>query len=493
MKNRLISFLLALLMLLAAIPTITAADFTDLDGHWGKSYIERAVEMDLFNGVSETKFLPDGTMTRGMFVTVLGRLEGVDTEYWGTETVSHLFEDVDPNVYYAPYVFWAYCNGIANGTSYKTFSPEAPVTREQTAKLVAFYVQKMGHGLKPAGDGVDIPDSFSDADSIAPWAAGSVDILRAMGILNGMPDKEGGISFKPQNKLTRAECAAIFCRLSDALLISSSGETPALPESVSLSETARTAKVGERFTLTATVLPATAAPVELLWHSSDHEVATVANGEVTAVGEGSAVITVCTANGRSASCKVEIPNQDLASGEETYAEKCTRIFGEVVGDPRMYYSRPTENGGYTMDYDAAHADMVKVTVAVWDFNGSGEKVTRYFTVEVHKNIAPTVEQIFKEIYNGEEKFPIHALGGYSRGGRSEHTIGCALDINPMENYYYNPNTGEQVGNYWKPGEDPYSIPLDGEVARIFAKYGFSQGVNWNSGAKDYMHFSYFGT
>ena len=53
--------------------------------------------------------------------------------------------------------------------------------------------------------------------------------------------------------------------------------------------------------------------------------------------------------------------------------------------------------------------------------------------------------------------------------------------------------GQQVGDYWKPGEDPYSIPLDGEVARIFAKYGFKQGAYWNSGAKDYMHFSFFGT
>ena len=104
-----------------------------------------------------------------------------------------------------------------------------------------------------------------------------------------------------------------------------------------------------------------------------------------------------------------------------------------------------------------------------------------------------MKAIFEEIYNGEERFPIHYLGGFSYGGRSEHTIGCAIDINPEENYYYNPNTGEMVGSYWKPGEDPYSIPLDGEVARIFEKYGFRQGAYWNNGTRDYMHFSYFGT
>ena len=49
-----------------------------------------------------------------------------------------------------------------------------------------------------------------------------------------------------------------------------------------------------------------------------------------------------------------------------------------------------------------------------------------------------------------------------------------------------------MGDHWLPGEDPYSIPLDGEVARIFAKYGFTQGAYWQSGTVDYMHFSYFG-
>jgi len=49
-----------------------------------------------------------------------------------------------------------------------------------------------------------------------------------------------------------------------------------------------------------------------------------------------------------------------------------------------------------------------------------------------------------------------------------------------------------VGKDWKPGRYPYSIPKDGEVARILEKYGFSQGL-WGKNNLDYMHFSYFGT
>ena len=68
-----------------------------------------------------------------------------------------------------------------------------------------------------------------------------------------------------------------------------------------------------------------------------------------------------------------------------------------------------------------------------------------------------------------------------------------MDINPNENYYCDPNGNALVGKYWRPGEDPYSIPLDGEVVAIFSKYGFTQGIYWRSGYKDYMHFSYFAT
>ena len=137
--------------------------------------------------------------------------------------------------------------------------------------------------------------------------------------------------------------------------------------------------------------------------------------------------------------------------------------------------------------------MVKVTVKVWDFNASGEKVTKELSFMAHKNLKKAFEAMFDEIYNGSEKFPIYSISGWSWSGRSEHSCGTAIDINPKENYYCDPMGNPLSGEYWKPGEDPYSIPLDGEVATIMAKYGFTQGVNWSNGFKDYMHFSYFGT
>lgn len=141
----------------------------------------------------------------------------------------------------------------------------------------------------------------------------------------------------------------------------------------------------------------------------------------------------------------------------------------------------------------AQKHMVTVTINVWKLNSSGQKVPGTLQVTVNKAIADRVKAIFQEIYDGPERFPIKSIGGYAwRSGTSEHSLGLAIDINPNENYMIR-NDGTVVsGSFWKPGENPYSIPADGDVVRIFRKYGFAWGGNaWRS-SRDYMHFSYFG-
>lgn len=141
----------------------------------------------------------------------------------------------------------------------------------------------------------------------------------------------------------------------------------------------------------------------------------------------------------------------------------------------------------------AQKNMVSVTINVWKLNSGGQKVPGTMQVTVNKAIADRVKTIFQEIYESPEKFPIKSIGGYAwRSGTSEHSLGLAIDINPNENYMIR-NDGTVVsGSFWKPGENPYSIPADGDVVRIFRKYGFAWGGNaWRS-SRDYMHFSYFG-
>ena len=184
--------------------------------------------------------------------------------------------------------------------------------------------------------------------------------------------------------------------------------------------------------------------------------------------------------GITSAAKSRLMNK-LGYAGESYESKCKRIFGTD------YYKEYKTS-------KAASKDMKKISVKVWDINSSGKKYTRTMTLKVHKNIASTVQQIFKEIYNGKEKFPIHSVGGYSWRGdssSSEHCEGLAIDINPDENAMIRKSDGKVLaGKFYKPGKNPYSIPKDGDVVKAFKKYGFSWG-DWST-KRDYMHFSYFG-
>lgn len=85
--------------------------------------VEFVYENGLFNGVSATEFAPATTMTRAMFVTVLGRLANVDTVAYTAELS---FEDVVPGEWYTPYVAWAAENGIVNGYNAAEFGVNEP-------------------------------------------------------------------------------------------------------------------------------------------------------------------------------------------------------------------------------------------------------------------------------------------------------------------------------------------------------------------------------
>ncbi len=90
--------------------------------------------------------------------------------------------------------------------------------------------------------------------------------------------------------------------------------------SVTLNKTSASLKKGETLTLTATVAPSDAANKSVTWSSSNTSVATVStSGVVTAVGEGTAVITVKTADGgKTATCTVAVAHTHSYTG--TYYE-----------------------------------------------------------------------------------------------------------------------------------------------------------------------------
>lgn len=175
--------------------------FTDVEeGKWYHESIEYAYENGLMNGISATRFSPDEPVTRGMFVTILGRMSGVDTEaYTGSA-----FLDVDMTRYYGPYVAWAHENGIVDGVGGGMFSPDGQITREQMCKIIYGYLT---YADKAIGGGP--VEKFTDDGEISHWAHDSVYALAGAGIIKGV----GGGAFSPKGSATRAECATIMMRV----------------------------------------------------------------------------------------------------------------------------------------------------------------------------------------------------------------------------------------------------------------------------------------
>lgn len=180
--------------------------FTDTTNHWAKNEIEFVAARGLLTGTGNNLFSPDVAMTRGMFVTALGRLEGVNPASYTTRS----FTDVKADAYYAAYVEWAAKKNIAGGTGEGLFSPDAPVTREQMAVILTNYAGQMDYSIPaPLAEA-----AFTDSDKISAWAAKEVMLMQRAGIVKG----KDGNRFDPQGNATRAEISVVLRRFVEIVI-----------------------------------------------------------------------------------------------------------------------------------------------------------------------------------------------------------------------------------------------------------------------------------
>lgn len=173
--------------------------FADVrESDWFYEDVAFAYENGLFAGTSDTTFSPNASMTRAMLVTVLYRLEGQPAVNGRSG-----FSDVQYNGYYEDAVTWAADNGIVNGTSTTTFSPNANVTREQMAAILYRYAQHKKYNTA-ASSGLN---GFTDHASVSGYAAASLEWAVAEKLVNGSAGK-----LMPTGNATRAQVAAILHR-----------------------------------------------------------------------------------------------------------------------------------------------------------------------------------------------------------------------------------------------------------------------------------------
>ena len=180
--------------------------FTDIENHWAKDNIFFVVSRGLFSGTSETTFSPDAGMTRGMFVTALGRLAGINPDSYRTGK----FTDVKADADYAPYVNWAASKGIISGTTDTTFAPDSQITREQMAVILKNYAAKLGYTIPKTLKAV----TFADNAKISSQAKEAVKSMQQAGILAGKTNNR----FDPAGTATRAEVATVLRRFVEIII-----------------------------------------------------------------------------------------------------------------------------------------------------------------------------------------------------------------------------------------------------------------------------------
>jgi hypothetical protein len=187
----------------------TTVDFSDIEDHWAKESIEFVLTRGILTGTSNVEFSPNISMTRGMFVTALGRFEEVDIAVYTKSS----FNDVNTDAYYMPFVEWASKNGIVNGTSTTTFLPDKEITREQMAVILSNYAKTIGFDLPQVYE----ENIFADNTKTNTWAKEAVKQMQIAGIINGKSDN----LFDPQNTATRAEASAMLERFIKIIIESS--------------------------------------------------------------------------------------------------------------------------------------------------------------------------------------------------------------------------------------------------------------------------------
>ena len=165
--------------------------------------VQFVYEEGLFNGTSATKFEPDTTMTRAMFVTVLGRLAGVNVDNYKTSS----FSDVATGQWYSEYVEWASSIGLVEGYGNGKFGPNDSITHAQMYVLMERYADII-EGKNTVASGTSI--AANDARDIPDWAYEAVEYAAKKDFL-----VVSSYKLTPNDNAKRSELAMLlqkFCK-----------------------------------------------------------------------------------------------------------------------------------------------------------------------------------------------------------------------------------------------------------------------------------------
>lgn len=166
---------------------------------WYYNAVKYVCEKGIMVGISDTKFAPDISTTRGMFVTMLYRLEN-------EPNIEHedVFDDVKSSDYYYNAVYWAKQHNIVTGVSKTKFDPNNNITREQMITMLYRYAIFKGYDVDKLSNLVN----FKDVYEISEYALNPFKWAVEANIITGLNNN----FISPASNASRGQIATILMR-----------------------------------------------------------------------------------------------------------------------------------------------------------------------------------------------------------------------------------------------------------------------------------------
>lgn len=200
--KRALGLLLALCLLVSAMPAALAAGGSDLRGHWAEAAFTAFVEAGYVNGYPDGSYRPDQFVTRAEFMKLVNQVAGLTA----TSAAVQQYKDVKSSAWYYNEVSKALAEGYIQGKSANLMEPEANITRQEAITMVARV-----SGLKNGN--LSVLQQYADRDQLAQWAEDAAAAMTEAQRLEGDPDH----NLRPLDLLTRAEAVTLLNRCLDLL------------------------------------------------------------------------------------------------------------------------------------------------------------------------------------------------------------------------------------------------------------------------------------
>ena len=172
--------------------------FSDLDNYkWAEESINELVKAGIADGVSDTEFAPERTITRAEFCKLIFKIFGMKES-----TDNNRFTDVSKDDWYAPYIWTLSDIGAINGIDLEHFAPNLAISRQDVCTIIYRMLKREQNELMATAP------TFEDSDTISEYAKEAVAALQNANLIKGEDGR-----FAPDREMNRAEAAVLAARV----------------------------------------------------------------------------------------------------------------------------------------------------------------------------------------------------------------------------------------------------------------------------------------